>query len=243
MTFYWWLGDGGWLLSRSAWRPCSSPRRWLRRTRQGPARRRDQSSTTRWRFRSRDVARLAAPRFLTGCSGSRRSRLRVPAPAPGLRAIENSSRGVDHAAASRCSRCLSLEHHRRQGPRAATDDGPVAAAGRCRTRGAWTRGAAGRAPHGAEPIVWGGAPSVAGSVVMELGVALPALAARAHEDQQALALIRQIPDRVVVLDDDVLHAARRSRSISTARCCSWRGQTCGGPSARARGRRSRPGCS
>jgi hypothetical protein len=55
-----------------------------------------------------------------------------------------------------------------------------------------------------QPIVWGGALLIVGSVVTELGVALPALATRARDDQQALELIRQIPDRVVVLDDDVL---------------------------------------
>jgi hypothetical protein len=52
-------------------------------------------------------------------------------------------------------------------------------------------------------IVVAGVLMVAGSMVMELGIALPAWAARTREDRQALAFIRGIPDQVVVLDDDV----------------------------------------
>ena len=55
----------------------------------------------------------------------------------------------------------------------------------------------------ARVIAGGGVLLVAGAVVMHLGVALPALAARTRDDGRALALVRQIPDRLVVLDDDV----------------------------------------
>ncbi len=44
---------------------------------------------------------------------------------------------------------------------------------------------------------------IAGSVVMELGVALPAWAARSHDDDGALALVGHLPDPVIVIDDDV----------------------------------------
>jgi hypothetical protein len=84
------------------------------------------------------------------------------------------------------------------------------------------------------PIVWGGALLVAGSVVMELGVALPALAVRLHEDQEALALIRQIP----------ISRRPRRRHFDAARRTEYfnrevlfvRGSDCGAARQRARGR-------
>ena len=88
------------------------------------------------------------------------------------------------------------------GPRLTMSLWPLLAAGALEGLESWRRWSG--TAWVRRPIVWGGGLLIAGSMVMELGVALPALAVRSHEDQEALALIRQIPDRVVVLDDDTL---------------------------------------
>ena len=43
----------------------------------------------------------------------------------------------------------------------------------------------------------------AGSIVMEMGVALPAWVARSRQDRAALELVRHMPDRVIVIDDPI----------------------------------------
>ena len=44
---------------------------------------------------------------------------------------------------------------------------------------------------------------MAGSLVMELGVALPAWAARAREDSAALDAVRRSPNQVLVIDSEI----------------------------------------
>ncbi len=59
-----------------------------------------------------------------------------------------------------------------------------------------------RPPPVRATIVVAGLALIAGSLVMELAVALPAWASRVGEDEQALSAIRSDPRQVVVLDDD-----------------------------------------
>ena len=87
------------------------------------------------------------------------------------------------------------------GPRLTMGLWPLLLAGAWEGLASWVAAARRLAP--ARVIAGGGLLLVAGAVVMELGVALPALAARTRDDGRALTLVRQIPDRLVVLDDDV----------------------------------------
>jgi hypothetical protein len=157
-------------------------------------------------FQIRDVGPLvAAPKFLTGLLRLAPFLLFACLPAaPGSGPSMTRRVALITTAACMLLTLLSLSTTggKGLGPRLTMSLWPLLAAAALEGLDSWRRWAG--TAWVRRPIVWGGGLLIAGSLVMELGVALPALAVRSHEDQAALALIRQIPDRVVVLDDDVL---------------------------------------
>jgi hypothetical protein len=204
VTFYWWLGDGGWLLAIGVAAALIAAA-LLRRSRPGPAIV-AAIVVTAVAFQIRDVGPLvAAPKFLTGLLRLAPFLLFACLPAaPGSGPSMTRRVALITTAACMLVTLLSLSTTggKGLGPRLTMSLWPLLAAAALEGLDSWRRWAG--TAWVRRPIVWGGGLLIAGSLVMELGVALPALAVRSHEDQEALALIRQIPDRVVVLDDDVL---------------------------------------
>jgi len=204
MTFYWWLGDGGWLLA-AALAALLVAAASLRRRPYGPM---VVAAVVvcALALQISDVAPLVtAPRFLTGLLRLAPFFLFALLPAA-PESPPSPTRRVALITAAACMGLtllsLSTTGGKGLGPRLTMGLWPLLTAAALAGIESWRRWSG---PGWVRrPIVWGGALLVAGSVVVELGVAMPALATRAREDQQALELIRQIPDRVVVLDDDVL---------------------------------------
>jgi hypothetical protein len=204
VTFYWWLGDGGWLLAIGVAAALIAAA-LLRRSRPGPTIV-AVIVVAAVAVQIRDVGPLvAAPKFLTGLLRLAPFLLFACLPAaPGSGASMTRRVALITTAACMLLTLLSLSTTggKGLGPRLTMSLWPLLAAAALEGLDSWRRWAG--TAWVRRPIVWGGGLLIAGSLVMELGVALPALAVRSHEDQEALALIRQIPDRVVVLDDDVL---------------------------------------
>ena len=204
MTFYWWLGDGGWLLAIGVTGSLIAAA-LMRRTRQGPVIV-AAIVVSAVAIQIRDVGPLlAAPKFLTGLLRLAPFFLFACLPsAPGSGPSRTRRVALITTAACTLLTLLSLSTTggKGLGPRLTMSLWPLLAAAALEGLDSWRRWAG--TAWVRQPIVWGGGLLIAGSMVMELGVALPALAMRSHEDQEALALIRQIPDRVVVLDDDNL---------------------------------------
>jgi hypothetical protein len=204
MTFYWWLGDGGWLLAIGVAASLIAAA-LARGTRQGPVVV-TAIVVSAVAIQFRDVGPLlAAPKFLTGLLRLAPFFLFACLPAaPG--SVPSRIRRVALITTAACTLLtllsLSTTGGKGLGPRLTMSLWPLLAAAALEGLDSWRRWAGPAWVR--RPIVWGGGLLIAGSVVMELGVALPALAVRSHEDREALALIRQIPDRVVVLDDDNL---------------------------------------
>jgi hypothetical protein len=204
MTFYWWLGDGGWLLAAALVALLVSAAS-LRRRPYGPM---VVAAVVvcAVALQVSDVAPLVtAPKFLTGLLRLAPFFLFAFLPAaPG--SPPSATRRVALITSAACMGLtllsLSTTGGKGLGPRLTMGLWPLLTAAALVGIESWRRWSG--AAWVRRTIVWGGALLVVGSVVVELGVAMPALAARAREDQQALELIRQIPDRVVVLDDDVL---------------------------------------
>jgi hypothetical protein len=204
VTFYWWLGDGGWLLAIGVAAALIAAA-LLRRSQLGPTLV-AAIVVTAVAFQIRDVGPLvAAPKFLTGLLRLAPFFLFACLPAAPS-AGPSMTRRVALITTAACMLLtllsLSTTGGKGLGPRLTMSLWPLLAAAALEGLDSWRRWAG--TAWVRRPIVWGGGLLIAGSLVMELGVALPALAVRSHEDQDALELIRQIPDRVVVLDDDVL---------------------------------------
>jgi hypothetical protein len=204
VTFYWWLGDGGWPLAIGVAAALIAAA-LLRRSRPGPTIV-AAIVVTAVAIQIWDVGPLvAAPKFLTGLLRLAPFFLFACLPsAPGSGPSRTRRVALVTTAACTVLTLLSLSTTggKGLGPRLTMGLWPLLAAAALEGLDSWRRWAG--TAWVRRPIVWGGGLLIAGSLVMELGVALPALAVRSHEDQEALALIRQIPDRVVVLDDDVL---------------------------------------
>jgi hypothetical protein len=204
MTFYWWLGDGSWLLALSVVAALVAAAR-LRRRRSGPAVVAAIVACAA-ALQIADIAPVVtSPKFVTGL-------LRLApfflfaflpaAPGSGLSTVRRVALVTTATCMLLTLLTLSTTGGKGLGPRLTMSLWPLLAAAALEGMDTWRRWTGPAWMR--RPIVWGGALLVAGSFVMELGVALPAVAVRAHEDQRALELVRQVPDRVVVLDDDVL---------------------------------------
>ncbi len=202
LAHYWWLGDGNaWLLIVAAGLAAA----WLlRRHWSGPyvVAAVIVAAVAR---QAVDVGPLvAAPRFLTGLLRLSPFLLFAMLPAaPG--SPPSSCRRVAMVttvtSVALVLLTLSTTGGKGLGPRLTMGLWPLLIAGAWEGLSSWVVAARRQLP--ARAIAGGGILLVAGAVVMQLGVALPALAARTRDDGKALALVRQIPDRLVVLDDDV----------------------------------------
>ncbi len=146
---------------------------------------------------------LAAPRFMAGLLHLSPFLLFALLPAP-----PGSSQGPERAVALVTSGTfllitwitLSTAAGKGLGPRLTIALWPLLVASAWDGFRAWGRWPGPRPVRAT--IVIAGLALIAGSLVMELAVALPAWASRVGEDEQALSAIRSNPRQVVVLNDD-----------------------------------------
>lgn len=119
---------------------------------------------------------------------------------------------------------LNTEGGKPTGPRLIIVLWPLLAAAACETLAGYI--AAARRTWPSRVTAAGGLVLVAGSLVMELGVVLPARAARNREDAEAARLVRAVPDEVIVIETEfelqLVGPLYFERRVMMARAPQWR---------------------